>query len=183
MEHIDAKDNFIAFVRRYQNLVFSICLKLTGDYFAAEDLAQETFIAAYQHLAEFDGENEKAWICRIASNKCMDYQKAAARRMIPTIDEDLPQDSQNLQNEPLQMVLNQEVLRELSECCQALPPPYDTIAQQHFVEGLSAKEIANRMGVNIHTVQTQIYRAREKLKKSYDYLKQDKTLAVLSIRK
>ena len=166
MEYIDAKDNFIDFVRRYQNLVFSICLKLTGDYFSAEDLAQETFMAAYQHLGEFDGANEKAWICRIASNKCIDYQKAAARRMIPTTEEELPEDMQDLQNEPLQMVLNQEVMRELSECCQALPPPYDTIALQHFVEGLSAKEIANRMGVNIHTVQTQIYRAREKLKKA-----------------
>ena len=86
--------------------------------------------------------------------------------MIPTTEEELPEDMQDLQNEPLQMVLNQEVMRELSECCQALPPPYDTIALQHFVEGLSAKEIANRMGVNIHTVQTQIYRAREKLKKA-----------------
>lgn len=171
MERIDAKDNFIAFVRRYQNLVFSICLKLTGDYFAAEDLAQETFVAAYQNLEKFDGENEKAWICRIASNKCVDYQKAAARRMIPTTQEDFPQGAQESQNEPLQMVLNQEALRELSGCCQALSPPYDSIAQLHFVEGRSAKEIAERMGVNIHTVQTQIYRAREKLKKSYEYLK------------
>lgn len=167
MENIDSKDNFIEFIQQYQNLVFSICLKLTGDYFAAEDLAQETFIAAYQHRNEFDGQNEKAWLCRIASNKCIDYQRAAARRMIPTIDEELPKDCLIDRNEPLQKILNQEVLEELKECCNALPPPYDTIALQHFGEGKSAKEIAEQLGVNVHTVQTQIYRARVKLKKSY----------------
>ena len=38
----------------YQNLVFSVCVKMTGDYFAAEDISQETFISAYRHLGEFD---------------------------------------------------------------------------------------------------------------------------------
>lgn len=167
MENIDSKENFIEFIQRYQNLVFSICLKLTGDYFAAEDLAQETFIAAYQHRNEFDGQNEKAWLCRIASNKCIDYKRSAARRIVPTIEEDLPKDCLIDRNEPLQKILNREVLEEFKECCNALPPPYNTIALQHFLEGRSAKEIAEQTGINVHTVQTQIYRAREKLKKSY----------------
>ena len=166
MENIDAKENFIELIQQYQNLVFSICLKLTGDYFAAEDLAQETFIAAYQHRDEFDGQNEKAWLCRIASNKCIDYRKAAARRIVPTTEEELPENSLIDRNEPLQKVLNQEVLEKFKECCNALPPPYHIIALQHFLEGRSAKEIAEQLGMNVHTVQTQIYRAREKLKKS-----------------
>ena len=167
VENIDSKDNFIKFVQQYQNLVFSICLKLTGDYFAAEDLAQETFLAAYQHKSKFDGENEKAWLCRIASNKCIDYQRAAARRVIPTLEEELPQEHLVERNEPLQSILNQEVLEELRECCHALSPPYDEIARMYFLEGKTAKEIAEQLGVNVHTVQTQIYRAKEKLKKSY----------------
>ena len=55
MGKIDSRENFIRLINQYQNLVFSICLRLTGDYFAAEDLTQETFIAAYGHLHEFDG--------------------------------------------------------------------------------------------------------------------------------
>lgn len=167
VENIDSKDNFIKFVQQYQNLVFSICLKLTGDYFAAEDLAQETFLAAYQHKGKFDGENEKAWLCRIASNKCIDYQRAAARRMVPTLEEELPQEQLIERNEPLQSVLNQEVMEELKKCCHALSPPYDEIAKLYFLEGKTAKEIAEQSGENVHTVQTQIYRAKEKLKKSY----------------
>ena len=41
---IDPKDNVIRLVNAYKDLVFSIALKLTGDYFAAEDITQETFI-------------------------------------------------------------------------------------------------------------------------------------------
>ena len=73
----DSKEKLIQLMNRYQNLVFSVCLKLTGDYFTAEDIAQETFIAAYRHLDDFDGQNEKAWICRIASNKCIDYLRSS----------------------------------------------------------------------------------------------------------
>lgn len=167
MENIDAKDNLIRLVNQYQNLIFSICLKLTGDYFAAEDLAQETFLSAFQHQETFDGKDEKAWLCRIASNKCIDYQRAAARRQIPTMEEELLDDSPTDRNEPLQTALNREVLEELKNCCNHLPPPYRDVAIQHFLEGKTAKEIAEKWGVSIHTIQTQIYRAREKLKKLY----------------
>ena len=46
-------------MNQYQNLVFSICLKLTGDYFIAEDLTQETFISAYHHLTKRDQGKKK----------------------------------------------------------------------------------------------------------------------------
>lgn len=167
MEKIDSKDNLIRLINQYQNLIFSICLKLTGDYFAAEDLTQDTFISAYRHQDSFDGKDEKAWICRIASNKCIDYQRAAARRMVPTIESELPEEILVDCNEPLQNVLNREIMEELEVCCKALPPPYDDIALQHFLKGKTAKDIAAESGENIHTVQTQIYRAREKLRKTY----------------
>ena len=59
---------------------------MTSDYFASEDLAQETFLSVYRHLEEFDGRYEKAWVCRIATNKCLDYLQSAGRRNIPTAD-------------------------------------------------------------------------------------------------
>ena len=49
--------------------------------FDAQDLTQETFLSAYKKLPEFDGTYEKAWISRIATNKCLDYLKNAAREI------------------------------------------------------------------------------------------------------
>lgn len=167
MENINSKDNFIRLIEQYQNLVFSICLKMTGDYFAAEDLAQETFLAAYKHLDEFDGQSEKAWLCRIAGNKCIDYHRASARRMIPTPEEEMPEGKLKDTHTPLQTVMNHEVMGELRRCCEELLPPYKEVAQMHFIEGQSAKQISERTGIGINTVQTRIYRAREKLKISY----------------
>lgn len=166
MEKIDSKDNFIRLIQLYQNLVFSICLKLTGDYFAAEDLTQETFVSAYQHLDEVEEGTEKTWICRIASNKAIDYCRAAARRSVPTLEEEITGEAVIDRNDPLHTLLNQEILEELCECCNALPPPYDRVAKAHFLEGKTAREIAEETGVLKNTIQTQIYRAREMLKKS-----------------
>ena len=166
MEKIDSKENFIRLINQYKNLIFSICLKLTGDYFAAEDLTQETFISAYQHWDEFEKTSEKAWLCRIASNKSIDYCRAASRSSVPTEEETLGESLID-RSEPLQNVLNQEVMQELEHCCKALSPPYNEVALKHFLEGRTAKEIAEQSGVGLNTVKTQIYRAREMLKKSY----------------
>ena len=166
MEKIDSKENFIRLIQQYQNLVFSICLKLTGDYFAAEDLAQETFLSAYRHMETFDGQAEKAWICRIASNKCIDYLRAADRRIVPVAEEDMPEIADVVQEEPLSRVLNQELLVQLYAACEGLEPPYREVALAHFARGKPAGEIASECGISINTVKTRIYRAREMLKKT-----------------
>lgn len=166
MEKIDSKENLIRLVNQYKNLVFSVCLKLTGDYFVAEDITQETFISAYTHYQGFDGYAEKAWICRIATNKCIDYKRQAARRVTYMPQEELPEECTDTSDDPLRMYLNEETLKKFSESCAKLPQPYGAIAKAHFVDGLTAREVAQKEGKNIKTIQTQIYRAREMLKKS-----------------
>ena len=163
---IDSKQNLIRLVNRYQNLVFSLCLKLTGDYFAAEDLTQETFLSAYRHMEAFDGQAEKAWLCRIASNKCVDYMRSVHRRAVPVAEEELPEQATDLQEEPLGRVLNQEILAEFAAACNALKSPYREVATEHFIRGKPAAKIAEETKVGVNTVKTQIYRARELLKKS-----------------
>lgn len=153
-------------VHKYQNLVFSICVKMTGDYFAAEDLTQETFLSAYQHKEEFDGKNEKAWLCRIASNKCIDYSRQAARRMVPTEDEVLGSHPARAGG-PEEQCIEEVVREELQEKCGQLKPPYDEIAKLYFCEEHPAGEIAELKQKNLKTVQTQIYRARAMLRKLY----------------
>ena len=90
-----------------------------------------------------------------------------ARRQVPTAEEDMPAYALVQGNEPLKQTMNKEVLRELEKCCKSLSPPYDRIALQHYLEGKTAKEIAEETGVGLSTVKTQIYRARNMLKKSF----------------
>ncbi len=150
----------------YQNLIFSICYKIVKDYFEAEDLAQETFLSAYKHLPTFDRQYEKAWLCRIATNKCLDFIKRADRHSIPTEDEYFLA-QKDKEPSPEENVLDLEVKRQLSERCNSLKSPYREIAFDYFYRELSAAEIAKNTGKNLKTVQTQIYRARAMLQKTY----------------
>ncbi len=163
MSKIDSNEIISRLIKEYQNLIFSICLRHVGDYFIAEDLTQETFISAYTHLDTFDGENEKAYLARIASNKCIDYLRSAGRRMIATPEEEMPEESSE-RDELVNSVMNKEILANLEEVVDNLPPPYREVARLYFVEDKSAKEIAFETGIPLKTVQTRIYRARDLVK-------------------
>ena len=163
MRKIDSNEILVRLIKEYQNLIFSICLKHVGDYFVAEDLTQETFISAYTHLDTFDGENEKAYLARIASNKCIDYLRSAGRRVIATPEEEMPEEGTE-RDSILNSVVNKDILVKLQEIVDNLPPPYREVARLYFVEDKSPKEIAIDTGTPLKTVQTRIYRARDLVK-------------------
>ncbi len=160
------EERFSIMVDTYQNLIFSVCYKVTGDYFMAEDLAQKSFLAAYRNLDSFEGENEKAWLCRIATNKSIDYLRGAGRRAVPTEDIFFEQQSEN-GGSPEDICLEKEVKERLLEYCGRLKPPYDEIAKSVYYDEKKAVEIAKERNENVKTVQTQIYRARDMLRKIY----------------
>ncbi len=166
MGKTDSKEKLIELMSMYRNLVFSVCLKLTGDYFAAEDITQETFISAYEHMNEFKGPSEKAWLCRIASNKCIDYLRAAERRAVATPEDELLKTQVLSRDGPLEQFVTADIMETFRNRCDELSEPYRTPAKLHFEEGLTAREISIRTGTPIKTIQSHIYRAREMLKKT-----------------
>lgn len=154
-------------IDHYQNLVFSICYKITGNYFDAEDMTQETFLSAYRNFSKFDGQNEKAWICRIATNKCIDLKRKASNNQIPT-EESFFLEMKDKNNSVEENVMNVQIKEELFRNCNALKPPYDEVARCYFYEELTTSQIAEKLNRNEKTVQTQVYRARGMLKKLYE---------------
>ena len=150
---------------QYGGLIFSICIKITGDYFLAEDITQETFLAAYRHYHEFDGKNEKAWISRIAANKSIDALKKADCRSIPTPEEEMPE-WESRSPDPQKSIETKDIIQRVQEACCDLPESYREISILYFIGGMTSAEISEKTGINLSTVQTRIRRAREMLKKS-----------------
>lgn len=150
----------------YEKLVFSICYKITGDYFIAEDLTQETFLSVFQKYDTFDGGNEKAWICRIATNKSIDYVRSAGHKGVPTED-DFFEGITEKRGSPEELCMEEEIKRGLKVSCESLKPPYDEIAKDYYLKEMSAVQIAKKRNANLKTIQTQIYRARDMLRKIY----------------
>ena len=165
MGKIDSREKLIQLMDRYKNLVFSVCLKLTGDHFTAEDITQETFISAYRHLEDFDGRDEKAWICRIASNKCIDYLRSSKMREVASTDDELEASMDAGRDGPLEMYIARDVEKRFFDRCNELDEPYRSVAVGHFIQGKTAKEISLEKGIPLKTTQSHIYRAREMLKK------------------
>lgn len=163
---LNREDTLSRLIDTYQNLIFSICYKVTSDYFAAEDLTQEAFLSAYNHLDTFEGTNEKAWLCRIATNKSIDYLRNAGRRAVPTEDIFFEQQKES-RGSPEDICMEKEVKERLLIYCGKLKKPYDEIARAVYYDEMKADEIAKKRGENIKTVQTQIYRARNMLRKLY----------------
>lgn len=154
-------------MKEYGRLVFSVCYSITGDYFQSEDLAQETFVSAYRHLDSFDGKNEKAWLTRIATNKCKDFLKSAANRYVAPMEEETFAVIAAEGPTPEEAVLSADVADRMTACCNQLAEPYRSIAVDYFIEEKSPQEISDQTGKNIKTVQTQIYRAKAMLKKKW----------------
>ncbi len=165
-EAVCTESRLAEIIDTYDKLVFSICYKLTGDYFAAEDLTQETFLAAFQKYDSFDGDNEKAWICRIATNKSIDYLRSASRRSVP-VEDTFFELTVEERGSPEEICMEEEIKDELAKSCDTLKPPYNQVARAYYLEELSPKEIAAKQGKSIKTIQTQIYRARQMLKRIY----------------
>ena len=124
---IDREEKLKELMDGYSKLVFSICYRLTNDYFTAEDLTQETFLSAYSSLDRFDGRNERAWLSRIATNKCLDHLKSAASRTTPAEDDELEfraGASPGLEDE----YMNTQLGRDVRAACESLREPYRSVA-------------------------------------------------------
>ena len=129
-------------------------------------MTQETFIAAYQNLDRLNGTNEKAYLARIAANKSVDYLRKKNGRQIPT-GEDFFTKQIDYTSQPEKLYLKTEIREKLTACLLKLKPPYDEIAVAYYLAEKTPQEIALARKQNLKTIQTQIYRAREMLRKLY----------------
>lgn len=160
------EEYFVKILNEYEKLVFSICFRMTQNYFDAEDLTQETFLAVYKALPQFDGENPGGFVTRIATNKCLDYLKKAERRTIVADDETFA-DKKAENAEPEKILLEKEIAQELEKACIGLKSPYGEVALAYYCQGQTAVQIAASSGRKTKTVQTQLRRAKVMLQKKW----------------
>jgi RNA polymerase sigma-70 factor (ECF subfamily) len=147
-------------VTKYQSEVRGLLIKLTnGDMVVADDLAQEVFIRAYKYLKSFRASaNFSTWLYRISYNLFIDHCKSKKKTL--SIDD---------------CDINQEVHEDVSStidlhnALKVLKPDEKVVVLMHYEKGFSHSEIARILRLPLGTVKTHILRAKEKLKKYYQY--------------
>lgn len=153
---------FEEIVRQYEKLVFTVCYQLVRDYHEAQNLVQETFISAYRHIDDYSGESYKPWLIRIASNKAKDYLKSAYFRRVDVTDE-LESKVTGAAASAEEQALSADGAQRIRERILSLEEPYHKVAVLFFLQGATPEEISIKLDRPRKTVQTQLYRARQKL--------------------
>ena len=148
-----------ALIREYQNMIHALCYRMTGTRDDADDLAQETFISAFERLGTFRGEAQfSSWLYRIAVNRCLNWRKEKERRERLHRDWSNEETWDTSSGQIRRAELIQDALLKLAEKQRAA-----VILTTY--EGLSHGEAAKALGCSETTVSWRVFAARRKLKR------------------
>lgn len=154
---------FYNFVKQYEKLVFSYCISIVKDYQEAENLMQDTFFSFYKSVDHLKDFNYKAYIMTIAANKCKDFLKSAFKRKVIMTEDEYFKSIETSDN-ACDEVLKKEEYEIITNAIEKLKEPYKDIAKQFYIYQKNIDIITEEKNLPKKTVQTQLYRARDKLR-------------------
>ena len=165
--------HFEAFLHNYQNMVFSTAMRLLANQSEAEDITQEVFLRAYERFAQLqDSPTAGGWLKTVATNLSLNHLSRYRSRW--TLFSEIFRGTDNDENEVTEFpgpndtheALVATDRRELVEqALQSLPTPQRVPLVLHHFEGLRYEEIAEKLGVSLGKVKTDIFRGREALRR------------------
>jgi RNA polymerase sigma-70 factor (ECF subfamily) len=170
-------DQFALFMAKYQDMVFSTACRLLGNQTDAQDISQNVFLKAYQHFADL-AQNPAAggWLKTTTTNLSLNHLSRYRARWRFFSEFRREDDDADFSDELPAPPSFEETLPDADYCellesvIQKLPSAQRVPLVLYHFEELSYEEIAQRLGVSLSKVKTDIHRARLALKK---YLKPD----------
>ena len=163
---------FAELVKHYEGKIFRLAQHITQNREDAEDVLQETFLKAYEHLDQFQGNSKfYTWIVRIAVNQAL--MKLRRRRTDKTVslDETIDTGEDTVTREiaawdedPEQRFSREELGELLDTAIQSLAPAYRSVFLLRDVDDLSTEETAEALGLSVPAVKSRLLRARLQLR-------------------
>jgi len=166
------REAFSELVLRYQDRVFTLCLRWMGSREVAEEVAQDVFLALYRSLGGFRGESKvSTWIFRVAVNHCKNrrlyHKRRAADRHEPlegTRNDDGPARQIPAPDPGTDQALHRSEAEEIIEAAlEELDETHRSIVILRDIEGLAYEEIAEILDLPRGTVKSRLHRARAQL--------------------
>lgn len=158
---------FSVLVERYQRRVVGVALAVVHNQEDALELAQETFVRAYENLGKFESRSSfSTWLYRIAANLAIDFRRREGRRTVLRGEDAekefdrLPSTSGDAFGEMSRRELNQRLNNALKE----LTPEHRAAILLREVEGLSYDEISEVLQCPRGTVMSRLHYARNRLR-------------------
>lgn len=154
---------FEQLVGAYQDMIYTLCYRMTGNASDAEDLLQEILTKLFVGLDKFEGRSAfSSWLYRVAYNHCLNF---LARRR-----------EEKRQTDPLpELDLIRDPTTEISAADQRTQAVLDSLAPEdrsllimRFVMDLDVKEISSILGIGLSATKMRLVRTRELFKKSFE---------------
>lgn len=162
-------ESFNQLVRLHERQVYNVALRMVGQTDAAEDVTQDTFLLAYKSLHQFRGGLFRAWLLRIATNRCYDELRRRQRRPADSFEElafePLPQwTTLSSKEDPQDRSERLELARTLATALARLQEDQRAVIILSDVQGYSYDEIAAITGISLGTVKSRLSRGRGRLR-------------------
>ena len=159
-------------VRRYEGKIFRLAQHITQNREDAEDVLQETFLKAYEHLDQFKGDSKfYTWIVRIAVNKALMKLRRRKTDKSVSLDETIDTGEDTITREiaawdedPEQRFSREELGEILDTAVDSLEPPYRSVFVLRDIEELSTEETAEALNLSVPAVKSRLLRARLQLR-------------------
>jgi RNA polymerase sigma-70 factor (ECF subfamily) len=166
---------FETLVSRYERKIFRLAQNITQNREDAEDVMQEAFLKAYEHLSGFQGNSRfYTWLVRIAVNQALMKLRKRRPNQV-SIDEEvntgedlIPREIEDWGPSPEDRYKQTEISDILSSTIADLDPPFRIVFQLRDIEELSTEETAEALGLSVPAVKSRLLRARLKLRQKLD---------------
>jgi len=163
---------FNELVKRYEGKVFRLAQHVTQNREDAEDVLQETFLKAYEHLDQFRGDSKfYTWIVRIAVNQALMKLRRRKGDKAVSLDETIDTGEDNIVREiaawdedPEQRFSREELGEILDTAVDSLEPLYRSVFVLRDIEDLSTEETAEALNLSVPAVKSRLLRARMQLR-------------------
>lgn len=169
---------FTALVERHRKWVHSLAWREIGDFHAAQEITQDTFIQAFKSLPTLtDHRRFLGWLHVIAKRQCIEWLRRKPMTMqsldaMPRTELETVFYTQYLENEQTQA--SRDGLREVVErLLQKLPETERSVMVLHYFNGLTCEEVGERLDVSLNTVKSRLYRARKRLEQEEPMLREN----------
>lgn len=158
------QDSLTVLFDRYNKLIFSIAMRIVNDPGEAEEVVQTVFLDFFRGLATFDQDKGilKVWLLQYAYHRALNRRRhLAASRFYKWVELDSAASQPTLSWNPGDVA---EVARLMDQLMTSLKPRQRDILELTYFDGLTAEEIAIKLGESVNVVRHELYRSLAKLR-------------------
>ncbi len=164
-------DAFRQLVERHMKQAYNVAYGFVNDHEQAEDIAQESFVRAYQSLSSFRGESGfGTWLHRIVTNLALNSVTKTKRKVTFAMDPVALESAQGDQSQATSA--EEDVAMHIERALHELPTLQRAVVILRHLEGLSTKQVSTILRCSEGTVKTHLYRGLRKMRMKLEYLRE-----------